>query len=204
MTDLSNYRIIPTIKINDANDSFKLAVALVKGGIPIAEVTFRTAAAADAIREMSRYPGILVGAGSIINVDQAKEALEAGAQFIVSPGFNPELVDFCLENNVTFVPGVATASEIIAAVNKGFTFLKLFPAEQLGGVKGVKALSAPFPQVRFMPTGGVNAANMTDYLSLGCVRAIGGSWMVREDWINNGQFDLIEQECRNCCQLLAK
>ncbi|MBR0138202.1 MAG: bifunctional 4-hydroxy-2-oxoglutarate aldolase/2-dehydro-3-deoxy-phosphogluconate aldolase [Erysipelotrichaceae bacterium] len=204
MRDLTAYRIIPTVTINDSDDAVKLAEALIKGGIPIAEVTFRTAAAQEAIRKMSKVEGILVGAGSVINADQAKQAIEAGAQFVVSPGLNPEVVTFCQKQDVAVIPGAATPSEIMAALNLGVTLIKIFPAGNLGGTGFLKAVSAPFPAARFMPTGGVNPDNMNEYLSLPCVQAVGGSWMVKSSWIDNHQFETIVSACKESVGRLEK
>ncbi len=203
MKDLSFYRIIPTVTINKAEDAQMLADALIKGGIPIAEVTFRTAAAEEAIERMSRIEGIAVGAGSVINIDQAIRALRAGAQFVVSPGFNQEVVQYCLDNDVAVIPGAATPTEIIQAVNMGIKLIKIFPASSLGGTAFLKAVSAPFPGVRYMPTGGIGIDNMNEYLALPCVAAVGGSWMVKASWIDDHEFEKITEICRKSIEKSA-
>lgn len=186
MSDLLNrvrdIGIIPVIKLNSVEQAVPLAKALIDGGIPAAEVTFRTEAAADGIKAIKEaYPEMLLGAGTVINKDYAKKAIDAGAEFIVSPGFNPEVVDFVLDKGVPMIPGVANPGQIEQALCKGLDCLKLFPAETLGGVAMLDALSGPFPNVKFMATGGINAKNMGEYLKRKNILAIGGSWMVKDD-----------------------
>ena len=174
-------RIVPVVKLEKAEDAKDLAGALVRGGIPCAEVTFRTDAAAEAIRRMSEsYPDMLVGAGTVLKTEQVDAAIEAGAKFIVSPGLNPKIVRYCQEKGIPVYPGVATASEIEQALELGLSVVKFFPAEVNGGVKAIKALSAPYFQLRFMPTGGISQENIGSYLSCPQVIACGGSWMVKE------------------------
>lgn len=179
---IRNTGIVPVIKLDSPDKAVPLAQALIDGGICAAEVTFRTDAAAESIKAIHKaFPDMLLGAGTVINTQLAKQALDAGAQFIVSPGFNPHVVDFCIERNVPVIPGVSNPSEIEAALEKGLTVLKFFPAEACGGVKMLDALAGPFPQVMFMATGGVNAENLGDYLKRKNILAIGGSWMVKDD-----------------------
>lgn len=179
---IENTGIIPVVKLNSVEQALPLAKALLDGGINAAEVTFRTDAAAPAIKAIREsYPEMLVGAGTVINVELAKKAVDAGAQFIVSPGFNPHVVDFCNERNILVVPGVNSPSQIESALEKGLTILKFFPAEASGGVTMLNALAGPFPQVKFMATGGINAQNMGSYFKTKNVFAIGGSWMVKDD-----------------------
>jgi len=184
--------ILPVIKIDDARDAVPLADAIIKGGLPAAEVTFRTMAAEAAIRNIvSKFPEMLVGAGTVLTPDQARIALNSGAQFIVSPGFNPMVVDFCLEQGVLVMPGISTPTELEAAMSKGLTLVKFFPAGALGGLAYLKSMSAPYSGVHFIPTGGVDASNLLDYLKFNKVLACGGSWMVKADLIAAHQFERI-------------
>ncbi len=190
-------RIVPVIVIDDALQAAPLAQALAAGGLPIAEVTFRTAAAAEAIRRIAgENAEVLAGAGTVLTPQQAKEAVAAGAKFIVSPGFGPRVVEWCLEHDVPVFPGVCTPTEVEMALAKGLTILKFFPAEQAGGVPFLKAIGAPYGMVQFIPTGGINAANLGSYLALKNVVACGGSWMAPAEWIRAGEFDRIREESR--------
>jgi 2-dehydro-3-deoxyphosphogluconate aldolase/(4S)-4-hydroxy-2-oxoglutarate aldolase len=181
--------VVPVVKIERAEDAAELGRALLAGGLPCAEITFRTTAAEEAIHRLSSsLPEIIVGAGTVLSVDQADQAVSAGAQFIVSPGFNPKVVDWCLDHQIPVTPGVATPTEIDMALDKGLEILKFFPAEALGGVKMLRALAAPYGGVRFIPTGGVNAENLADYLSLPYVHACGGSWLAKSKLIAAGEF----------------
>lgn len=189
--------IVPVVKIDDAEKAVPLAKAMIKGGIPVAEITFRTAAAEEAIKNVTREcPEMVVGAGTVINPEIAKKAVAAGAQFIVSAGLNPETVKWCTENNIPCVPGVCTPSEIELGLSLGLDTLKFFPAEASGGVKMLKDLGGPFPQVKFMTTGGINPANVVDYAKTPNVLTIGGSWMVKADLIENEQWDEITRLCQ--------
>ena len=189
--------IIPVVKIDDASRAVALAEALRDGGLLSAEITFRTAAAEEAIRRISEaVPELVVGAGTVLTPEQAERALAAGARFIVSPGLGEGVVALCRERGVPVTPGVATATEIQRALEMGLTTLKFFPAEANGGLKTLKALAAPFGQVQFIPTGGVNADNMIGYLRSSFVTAVGGSWMVKSDLIAGGQFDTIRDLAR--------
>ena len=184
--------LVPVVAIDRAADAPKLGRALLAGGLPCAEITFRTAAAADAIRLMAaECPDVLVGAGTVLTVEQAGQAVAAGAKFIVSPGFDPDVVDWCLAHKVPITPGVATPTEVGLALKKGVTVQKFFPAEAIGGVKALKAIAAPYGGVKFIPTGGISANNLGDYLSLPMVHACGGSWMVKKQLISAGEFDKI-------------
>lgn len=194
--------VIPVVVLNDAEKAVPLARALSNGGLPCAEVTFRTAAAEEAIRLIAEsFPDMLVGAGTVLSVDQAERAVSAGARFVVSPGFDAELVDYCVAEGVPVFPGCATPTEIMSAVKKGLRLVKLFPAQQLGGVSAVKALGAPFPGLSFIPTGGVSAENLSDYLACDRVAACGGSWMVKASLIDEGDFASIEEQTREACAL---
>ncbi|MGC4789778.1 bifunctional 4-hydroxy-2-oxoglutarate aldolase/2-dehydro-3-deoxy-phosphogluconate aldolase [Micromonospora sp. DT178] len=182
-------RILPVVVLDDARDAAPLADALVRGGLRCAEVTFRTDAAAESIRVMSERPDLLVGAGTVLTPAQVDQAVEAGARFVVTPGFSPAVVRRCQELGVPVFPGVATGTEIQMALDAGLDTVKFFPAEQLGGVGMIKALAAPYRSVRFIPTGGVNTANLADYLALPAVLAVGGTWMVAPDLIAAGRWD---------------
>ena len=184
-------RLLPVVVIEDAQAAPLLAAALSRGGLRCAEVTLRTAAAEAALRAMAADPGMVVGAGTVLNAGQAARAIGAGARYIVTPGFSLEVVRHCQERSVPVFPGVATASELLAALAAGVETVKFFPAEQLGGLSMLKALAAPFPMMRFIPTGGVTASNLAGYLRHPAVLAAGGSWMVATSLINAGDFDEI-------------
>jgi len=185
--------IIPVVSIEQVESAIPLAEALLTGGLPCAEITFRTAAAEPAIRAISKtFPEILVGAGTVLNEEQAERAVHAGAKFIVSPGFSPAVVNYCLGRNIHVFPGVCTPTDIILALEAGLHILKFFPAEAFGGLKTLKALSPPFPNVEFIPTGGISAANLQEYLRFKKVLACGGSWMVKSELITEGKFDEIK------------
>ena len=185
--------IVPVVVLEDAKDAKPLAKALVNGGLPCAEVTFRTAAAAESIKIMTtEYPDMLVGAGTVLTTAQVDLAVESGAKFIVSPGFDPEIVDYCLSKDIPVFPGCVTPSEVAQAVKRGLKVVKFFPAGQFGGVATIKALAAPYVGLKFMPTGDVNAKNLEEYLNCSSIIACGGSWMVKGDMIKAGEFDKIE------------
>ncbi len=195
--------IVPVIKLQNAQDAIKLCKALSAGGIDVAEVTFRTDAAADAIAAISEnLPDVFVGAGTVTNPGLAETAIKAGAKFIVSPGFNPRVVEYCLEHDVPIFPGVATPSDIEAALNYGLTTLKFFPAEANGGLKALKALAAPYGGVMFMPTGGIDQNNVSDYLAFDRIIACGGTWMVKEELVATGQFDKITQLSKEAVNIM--
>lgn len=185
--------VVPVVVLEDEKDALPLAEALVKGGLPCVEVTFRTEAAAESIRLMSeKYPEMLVGAGTVLTTEQVDLAVEAGARFIVSPGFDPEIVDYCLEKNIPVFPGCVTPSEVAQAVKRGLKVVKFFPAEQAGGIAMIKAMAAPYHNIRFMPTGGINPGNLKDYLSCDKILCCGGNWMVKGELIRNGEFEKIQ------------
>jgi 2-dehydro-3-deoxyphosphogluconate aldolase/(4S)-4-hydroxy-2-oxoglutarate aldolase len=189
---VSELGVIPVVAIGRAEDAVPLAQALVAGGLPCAEITFRTAAAAEAIRNIrAAFPDLLLGAGTVLTPEQASQALAAGADFIVSPGFSSRVVDFCRMRRVAIFPGVATPTEVSAALEVGLNVLKFFPAEALGGLKTLKALAAPFTGVKFIPTGGINLENLEAYLSDPRVLAVGGSWLVKSSLIAEGKFEEI-------------
>lgn len=190
--------IVPVVKLNRAEDALPLARALAAGGLPIAEITFRTAAAEEAIRLISEaMPEMLVGAGTVLSIEQVKLARAAGSRFIVTPGFNPKVVRFCLEHDIPIFPGCPTSSDIEQALELGLKVVKFFPAEPLGGLATIKAVSAPYGGIRFMPTGGINEKNLNDYLACDRIIACGGSWMVKPELIDAGDFDGIEEMTRS-------
>ena len=198
------YGVVPVVVLEEAKDALPLAKALVEGGLPCAEVTFRTEAAEESIRLMSeKYPEMLVGAGTVLTTKQVDRAAAAGAKFIVSPGFDPEIVDYCLEKKIPVFPGCITPSEVAQAVKRGLEVVKFFPAEQAGGVAMIKAMAAPYTMVKFMPTGGISAKNLKDYLSFGKILCCGGSWMVKGDMIRNGEFDKIRELAKEAVELAA-
>ncbi len=194
--------VVPVVVLNDVKDALPLAQALVEGGLPCAEVTFRTDAAEESIRLMSeKYPDMLVGAGTVLTTDQVDRAVNAGAKFIVSPGFDPEIVDYCLDKNIPVFPGCITPSEVAQAVKRGLKVVKFFPAEQFGGVSTIKALAAPYTMVKFMPTGGVGTKNLKDYLECDKILCCGGSWMVKGDLVKAGEFDKIRELTKEAVEL---
>lgn len=194
ITRFRNLGIIPVVVLEDAKDAIPLAKALCEGGLLAAEVTFRTEAAQESIRLMRQaYPNMLIGAGTVLTTEQADRAIEAGAQFIVSPGFNPKVVEHCQKKKICIIPGVAKPTDIEMALEFGIDVLKFFPAEQNGGLAMLKALSAPYTKVKFMPTGGIHVKNLTSYLKFDKVIACGGSWMVPKECIAAGRFEEIQR-----------
>ena len=190
--------LIPVIKITDPAKAVPLAKALVRGGLPAAEVTFRTSCAAEAIKAITtEVPEMLVGAGTVLTPEQADAAVAAGAQFIVSPGLNPKVVKHCQSIGIPMLPGCSTPTDLETAIELGLDTVKFFPAEAAGGIAMIKAMSAPYGNLKFMPTGGVNADNLLSYLSFGKILACGGSFMVKEDLIEAGDFDAIEALTRD-------
>lgn len=205
LTRIQKLCIVPVVVLNDAKDASPLAKALCEGGLPCAEVTFRTEAAEESIRIMSsEYPDMLVGAGTVLTIDQVDRAVAAGAKFIVSPGFDPEIVDYCIEKEIPIFPGCITPSEIAEAVKRGLKVVKFFPAEQFGGVATIKALAAPYTSVKFMPTGGVSAKNLEEYLSCDKIVACGGSWMVKGDLVAAGDFEKITELTKEAAAPVAR
>jgi 2-dehydro-3-deoxyphosphogluconate aldolase/(4S)-4-hydroxy-2-oxoglutarate aldolase len=198
---LGEMKIVPVIVIDDAESAVPLARALVEGGLPCAEVTFRTAAAAEALRRIAEaYPEMLAGAGTVLTPEQAAQARDAGAKFIVSPGLNPAVVDWCLENDVPVFPGVCTPTEIEMAFQKGLRVVKFFPAEPIGGLPYLKAIAAPYGMMEFIPTGGISVGNFVSYLGFNRVVATGGSWMVSPEWVRAGDFARVRQEVERSVQ----
>lgn len=197
--------IVPVIVLEYAKDALPLAEALMEGGLPCAEVTFRTAAAEDSIRAISQaYPEMLVGAGTVLTTEQVDRAVAAGAKFIVSPGFNPRIVQYCQEKGVPITPGCSSPTDIEQALEHGLKVVKFFPAEQLGGLAMIKALAGPYVDVSFMPTGGINAGNVKDYLAYNRILACGGSWMVKGDLIKAGDFQRITELVKEAKQLVEE
>lgn len=194
--------VVPVVVLNDAKDALPLAEALIDGGLPCAEVTFRTDAAEESIRLMSeKYPQMLVGAGTVLTIGQVDRAVNAGAKFIVSPGFDPEIVDYCINKNIPVFPGCITPSEVAQAVKRGLKVVKFFPAEQAGGIAMIKAMAAPYTMVKFMPTGGISAKNLRDYLSCDKIICCGGSWMVKGDLIKAGEYDKVRELAKEAVAL---
>jgi 2-dehydro-3-deoxyphosphogluconate aldolase/(4S)-4-hydroxy-2-oxoglutarate aldolase len=200
--ELRKIRIVPVVVIDDEAQAEPLAEALIKGGLPCAEVTFRTEAAAGAIKKMkTKYPELLVGAGTVLTREQVDRAVEAGAEFLVSPGFNPDIVKYALEKGIPFTPGTQTPGEMEQAMALGLDFVKFFPAEPSGGIKMIKAVAAAYTKLSFMPTGGISADNVKEYLDYDRIVACGGSWMVKKDLINAGKYDEIEKLVREAAEL---
>lgn len=195
--------IIPVIKIEEAENAVPLAKALIDGGLPAAEITFRTDAAADAIKAISKaFPEMVIGAGTVLTTEQADEAKNAGAQFIVSPGLNPKIVKHCQEINIPIIPGCANPSDIEAAIELGLDTVKFFPAEAAGGLPMLKAMSAPYGKIKFMPTGGLSENNILNYLAFDKIIACGGSFMVKDEYITNKEFDKIRVLTENAVKLM--
>ena len=202
---LGQYGIVPVVVLNDSKDAEPLADALCEGGLACAEVTFRTEAAAESIKIMSeKHPEMLVGAGTVLTVEQVDEAVAAGAKFIVSPGFNPKVVKYCLDKNIAITPGVVTPSEMEQAIELGLNIVKFFPAEPSGGLSMIKAVSAPYTMLKFMPTGGINPGNVKEYLKSDKIFACGGSWMVKGDLVDAGDFDKIKELTKEAADIVKE
>ncbi len=197
--------IVPVVVLDDAKDAKALGQALCEGGLPCAEVTFRTAAAEESIRIMAKeFPDMLVGAGTVLTTEQVDRAVAAGAKFIVSPGFNPKVVAYCLEKGIPITPGTQTPSEMEQALEMGLKVVKFFPAEPAGGLKMIKAVAAPYVSLSFMPTGGISAENVRDYLKYDRIIACGGSWMVKKDLITAGDFAKITEKVREAADIVKE
>ena len=197
--------IVPVVVLNDAKDAEPLAKALCNGGLPCAEVTFRTDAAEESIRIMSeKYPEMLVGAGTVLTTEQVDRAVAAGAKFIVSPGLNPKIVKYCVEKNILITPGICTPSEAEQAIENGLEVVKFFPAEPAGGLKMIKAMAAPYTGLKFMPTGGINATNVREYLAYDKILACGGSWMVKGSLVEAGEFGKIEAMTKEAVEIVKE
>ncbi|MFO7937866.1 MAG: bifunctional 4-hydroxy-2-oxoglutarate aldolase/2-dehydro-3-deoxy-phosphogluconate aldolase [Kiritimatiellia bacterium] len=202
MQRIKELKLVPVVVLNDAKDAAPLAEALIEGGLPCAEVTFRTAAAADSIKAISKYPEICLGAGTVLSVDQVKQAVDCGATYIVTPGFNPRVVGYCVENSIPVTPGVCAPTQVEMALEFSIEVMKFFPAEAYGGLKTLKAICAPYNMVRFIPTGGISPSNVRDYLSFDRVFACGGSWMVKKDLIAAGNFKEIVRLTKEAVELI--
>ncbi len=197
MKKIGEIGIVPVVKIEKASDAAALGKALIDGDLPLAEITFRTAAAADAIAVLCReFPQMLVGAGTVLTIEQAKQAVGAGARFIVAPGFNPKVVDHCISHGVPVTPGICSPTEIEMALERGLEVLKFFPAGASGGLDFLKAIAAPYAGVKFIPTGGVDPGNLKEYLSFNRVHAVGGTWIAKDTTISAGKFDEIAKLAR--------
>lgn len=190
---ISKVGIVPVVVLDDAKDAKPLAEALIKGGLPCAEVTFRTAAAEESIRIMaSEFPDMLVGAGTVLTTEQVDRAVNAGAKFIVSPGLNPKVVQYCIDKGIPVTPGTSNPSDVEQAIELGLEVVKFFPAEAAGGLNMIKSMAAPYTQMKFMPTGGISAKNICEYLAFDKIIACGGSWMVKKDLVAAGKYDEIQ------------
>lgn len=195
--------IVPVVVLDDAKDAAPLAKALCEGGLPCAEVTFRTAAAEESIRIMAKeFPEMLVGAGTVLTTEQVDRAVNAGAKFIVSPGLNPTVVKYCVDKGIPVTPGTSNPSDVEAAISLGLDVVKFFPAEQAGGLNMIKAMAAPYTQMMFMPTGGINAKNINSYLAFDKILACGGSWMVKKELVAAGEFDKIRDLTKEAVQTM--
>lgn len=195
--------IVPVVVLEDAKDAAPLAKALCDGGLPCAEVTFRTAAAEESIRIMvQKFPEMLVGAGTVLTTEQVDRAVAAGAKFIVSPGLNPRIVKYCVEKGILIVPGCSNPSDVEQALENGLDVVKFFPAEQAGGLAMIKAMAAPYVGVKFMPTGGINAQNVKEYLAYDRIVACGGSWMVKGDLVKAGDFAKITELAKEAAEIV--
>ena len=202
---LSAAAVVPVVVLDDAKNAVATAEALLAGGVDVMEITFRTAAAADSIKAVAEScPDMLVGAGTVITLEQCKKAVECGAKFIVSPGFDPEVAAWCVERNVPITPGCVTPTEIVAAMKLGLNAVKFFPAGVYGGLKAMKALSAPFGGIKFIPTGGVDAKNLKEYLEAPFVHAVGGSWLCPKKEIAAGNFDAVTALCHEASRIVKE
>ena len=202
---LNKVGIVPVVVINNVEDAAPLAKALCAGGLPCAEVTFRTEAAEECIRIMSeKFPEMFVGAGTILTTEQVDRAVAAGAKFIVSPGLNPRIVKYCVEKGIVITPGCANASDMEQALENGLEVVKFFPAEPAGGLNMIKALAAPYVGLKFMPTGGISPKNVRDYLAYDRIIACGGSWMVKNDLVKAGDFAAITELAKECVQIVKE
>lgn len=201
---IAKERLIPVVKIDNIKDTLPLMSAIKEGGISIAEITFRTACGADAIALAGKNcKDMLIGAGTIINADQAQRAIQNGAKFIVSPGYSQGVADACKDSGITYIPGCVTPTEIMAAIDNGINIIKFFPAESYGGLNAIRAMAAAFPAVRFVPTGGIGPGNIKDYLAFDKVFACGGSWMVKDSFIKAGNFSEITRLCKEIKEYIS-
>jgi len=204
LKQFAKMRVVPVVAMQNAEDTMRLADALIEGGLPCAEITFRTAAAVDAMRIMARRGDILVGAGTVLKVDQVKAAVDVGVRFMVAPGFNPKVVEYCVENHITITPGICTPSDIEAALDFGLEVLKFFPAEAFGGLKSLTAMSDPYSTVKFIPTGGINPNNLLEYLQFPKVLACGGTWIAKSSLISEVKFEVIKSNTQEAVRIVNK
>lgn len=205
MSQIEEVGIVPVVKLNSVEKAIPLCSALMAGGINVAEVTFRTSCASDVIKKIAKdCPNMIVGAGTIINVDQAKQAIDSGAKFIVSPGFSKDVVEYCQSQNVPVIPGCITPSEIMQAINCGLNVIKFFPAKEFGGLSTMKSLSGPFGQIRFMPTGGINLENLREFISAKFIVACGGTYMVKDELINNDNYEEITKLSKQSIEIIKE
>lgn len=203
LEEISKIGIVPVIALDDVKDAEPLAKALIEGGLPCAEVTFRTKAAEESIKIMSsKFPELLVGAGTVLTIEQADKAVAAGAKFIVSPGFNPKVVKHCIEKDIPVTPGCSSPSDVEQAIELGLEVVKFFPAEAAGGLNMIKSMAAPYVNMKFMPTGGINEKNVTSYLDFDKVIACGGSWMVNKDMVKAGDFESIKKLTKKAVEVM--
>lgn len=203
LKEVERNKIVPVVKLDKAADARPLADALCTGGLPVAEITFRTEAAEESIRIIAKeFPDMLVGAGTVVNEEQAKRAIDAGAKFIVSPGFSSKVTEYALKNKLMIFPGICTPTELMMALEYDLPVMKFFPAKQYGGLDTINALAAPFPSVRFMPTGGINQSNILDFLASNKIIACGGSWMASDKLINSGDFKEIARLTAEAVELV--
>ena len=201
---ISSVGILPVVKFNSAEHACRLAETLTNSGLPAIEVTFRTSCSVDAIRSINDlHSDILLGAGTVLSPSQVDDAINSGARFILTPGFNPTVVKYCIDNSIPIIPGCSTPSDIERAIEFGLDVVKLFPAELLGGVKYINALSGPYPKIKYIPTGGINIDNLADYCSNEHVFACGGSWMVKDSIIDAGDFDTISRLSRKAVSVVS-
>ncbi len=203
MKKIEEFKLVPVIVLENSEFAIPLGTALLEGGLPIAEVTFRTVAAPDSIKILkNEFPDMLIGAGTVLTVDQVKSAVDVGAQFIVTPGFNPTVVDYCVDNNIVICPGLNSPSFIEWGLERGLSHFKFFPADLSGGTKAIKMLAGPYPMVKFMPTGGINNDTLIEYLKLENVFACGGSWIVKKDLIITKNFEEIKSRIKKALSLI--
>lgn len=200
---IEELKLIPVAIIENPANALPLAQALIEAGLPLIEITFRTEAAEQSISILSKnFPNLLVGAGTVLKIHQVKQAINTGAQFIVTPGFNPKIVDYCLNHKITIIPGVNTPTMVEWALDRGLNVVKFFPANLSGGINMLKSLAGPYPEMRFIPTGGVNNDSLINYLKLSNVLACGGSWIVKKDLISSGRFEEIKKLTENALLLI--
>lgn len=205
LEQINEIGIVPVVVLDDAKDAKALAQALCDGGLPCAEVTFRTAAAEESIKIMAQeFPQMLIGAGTVLTTEQVDRAVAAGAKFIVSPGLNPKIVKYCVDKGILITPGCANPSDVEQALEYGLDVVKFFPAEQAGGLDYIKAIAAPYTDVKFMPTGGINPQNVKNYLAYNKIVACGGSWMVKNDLVKAGDFEKIKELSKEAVEIVKE